>query len=97
MFFSTAFDDLKDDVVFPFGQGPEDAATATATAGAMQYTISEGLAYPLKSSIVREILGFGETASVAIVGVPVIIAGSKGLGAEFDANRFGTCSTVFGN
>ncbi|MGB6523972.1 MAG: hypothetical protein WBE87_03545, partial [Candidatus Acidiferrales bacterium] len=97
VFFSTAFDDLKNEVFFPFGQGPEAAATATATAGAMQYTISQGLAYPLKSSIVRGILDLGETASVAIVGIPVIIAGSKGLAAEFNANRAGTCSTVFGN
>ena len=82
---------------FPAGQGPDDAARAIGQAAAAQHVIERGLAYPLKSSIVRGFLQTGEVFAEAIVILPVFYTFGKGLIAEGEANKAGTCSTAFGS
>lgn len=95
VFFKATGNALSKFPVFPTGQGPEDAARAAAAAAAARHIINRGLPVPLRSSIVRGILGGGEILGYSIALGPVIYAESKGLKAEIQAWRSGTCRTIW--
>jgi hypothetical protein len=56
----------------PPGAGPEDVIRSAGQAGAASYVVTQGLAYPLKSSVYRGILGLTETAAGAATLLPLI-------------------------
>jgi RHS repeat-associated protein len=89
-----AFDNLP---VFPPGQGPEDVARAAAGAAATKYIIDRGLAVPLRSSIVRGILGAGEWLADLTIFVPLDFAAGEGVIDEYQAWKSGTCGTIWSN
>jgi hypothetical protein len=75
----------------PGGSDFGDAAKAGAAAVATNYTMTQGLTVPLRSSIVRDILAAGEDASVAIPLAIALYSVSVGLVHEVGAIRAGTC------
>jgi hypothetical protein len=56
----------------PPGAGPEDVIRSAGQAGAASYIVTQGLAYPLKSSVYRGVLGLTETAAGAAALLPLI-------------------------
>jgi len=83
------------DVVFPPGESPEDLIRAGGSAWAATYIVEKGLVVPMRSSVVRNILGDAEFFAEMAVFVPVIYAESQGLKQEVSAWRSGTCSTIW--
>lgn len=56
----------------PPGAGPEDVIRTAGQAGAATYVVTQGLSYPLKSSVFRGILGLTEDLAGAAAIVPLI-------------------------
>jgi hypothetical protein len=81
--------------VFPPGESPEDLIRAGGSAWAATYIVEKGLVVPMRSSVVRNILGDAEFFAEMAVFVPVIYAESQGLKQEVSAWRSGTCSTIW--
>ena len=81
----------------PAGFNTDDAAKAATAAAATKHIVERGLVVPLRSSIVRGILAFGEFAADAVLALPTIYQESVGVKAEYDARKAGTCRTAFGH
>jgi len=79
----------------PAGVGLDDAAKATASTIAITHIVQNGLAVPLRSSIVRGILAWGETAATAAFAIPLAIQSVVGLRAEYKARDNRTCRTAW--
>ena len=75
----------------PPGAGPEDVIRTVGQAGAASYVVTQGLSYPLKSSIYRGFLGGTETAAGTATLIPLIYEEGKALGNEWNSLTSGTC------
>lgn len=75
----------------PPGAAPEDVIRSAGQAGAAAYVVSKGLAYPLKSSVYRGILGLTEDLAGAVALVPVLRDEVRSLIHEVSSLRSGRC------
>ena len=82
--------------VFPPGENPEDLVRAGG-AYAASYIMEHGLVVPLRSSVVRGILGVTEDVSLAVAAYPVVEAEVEGLKKEARDWSRGACSTAWTN
>jgi hypothetical protein len=81
--------------VFPPGENPEDLVRAGGGAYAASYIMEHGLVVPLRSSVVRGILGVTEDISLAVAAYPVVEAEAEGLKQEVQDWSSGACSTAW--
>ncbi len=75
----------------PPGAGPEDVIRTVGQAGAASYVVTQGLSYPLKSSIYRGILGTTEDLAAGAAIVPVDYEVGKAFIGEMQSLAAGTC------
>lgn len=75
----------------PPGAGPEDVIRTTGQASAATYAVTQGLSYPLKSSIYRGILGLTEAAAGIVTLAPLDYEAGKAFVHEMQSLGAGTC------
>ena len=75
----------------PPGAGPEDVVRTVGQAAAATYAVSRGLAYPMKSSVYRSILGLTETAAAVLALAPFDYEAGKAFVHEMQSLAAGTC------
>jgi len=95
VFFNATADAFTSTPIFPPGKNPEDLVRAGGGAWAATYIMEKGLVVPLRSSVVRNILGLTEVAAEVTALVPVAIAEVQGLKQEVSDWRSGACSTAW--
>jgi len=75
----------------PPGAGPEEVVRTVGQAAAATYAVSRWLAYPLKSSVYRGILGLTETAAGVLMLAPFDYEAGKAFVHEMQSLAAGTC------
>jgi NADH:ubiquinone oxidoreductase subunit 6 (subunit J) len=72
----------------------EPTLRAATQAAVTKRIINRGLSTPLRSSVIRRYLLFGELAGVALL-LPVVKAEAVAFREEIDAWRSGKCTTIW--
>ena len=79
----------------PSGFAPEDAAKAATAAAVTRHIVNRGLVVPLRSSIVRKLLFWGETAADAVLIGPALYQAAVGFKHETTAWWNHKCTTIW--
>ena len=95
VFAETALHDLIGPYELLFHAAAEPSVKAATQAAVTKHIVERGLSTPLRSSIVRRYLLFGELASDVLIAGAVIKSEIVGLNAEKNAWRSGACTTIW--
>ena len=75
--------------------GADEIAKGAGVYMAERHIINSGLVVPLRSSIVRSYLAYGEVAAESITLLPLLYGETVGLYSQIGSQVKGTCKTVF--